>query len=119
MRERSVSLKTINTSEHNFMVIMKYPNDNALGQFTYFIVAICSNSLKVSFCKEKQSQVLHSRFYQRFALNTKKSDICRLNFNADLYYTSINITDETNPRSQSNCIIHVKRHYVMNPICGR
>ena len=31
----------------------------------------------MSFCKEKQSEILHSRFYQRLTLNTKKSDIYR------------------------------------------
>ena len=40
-------------------------------------------------------------------------------FNADLYLSSINIATETTPHSQSNDVSHVKRHYVMNPICGR
>ena len=37
----------------------------------------------------------------------------------NLYLTSINIATETTPHSQANDISHVKRHYVMNPICGR
>ena len=40
-------------------------------------------------------------------------------FNVDLYKSSINIAAETTPYYQSNDISHVKRHYVMNPICGR
>ena len=40
-------------------------------------------------------------------------------FNVDLYKSSINIAGETTPYYQSNDISHVKRHYVMNPICGR
>ena len=37
-----------------------------------------------------------------------------------IYITaSINIGAEITPHSQSNDISHVKRHYVMNPICGR
>ena len=61
------------------------PNDNAQRQFVYFIVAICRNTLKsflVSFCKEKQSETLHSRFYQRPTLITKKPpNICHCDFN--------------------------------------
>ena len=66
---------------HNFMIILK--NDNAQQQFVYFIVTICCNTLKsfkVSFCKEKQSEILDSCFYQRHTLNTKKSDICHCEF---------------------------------------
>ena len=33
-------------SLRNFMVIMKYPNDEVERQFVYFIVAICRNILK-------------------------------------------------------------------------
>ena len=43
---------------------------------SFFFVAICCNTEKaflVSFCKEKQSEILHSRFYKRLTLNTKKS----------------------------------------------
>ena len=40
---------------------------------------------------------------------------CR--FNADLYFSSINITTETAPHSQLNDISLVKRHNVMNSIC--
>ena len=40
-------------------------------------------------------------------------------FNADLYLSSIIIATETTPHSQLNDVSHVKRHYVMNPICGR
>ena len=32
---------------------------------------------------EKQSEILHSRFYHRLTLNSKKSDICRGNFNKE------------------------------------
>ena len=39
---------------------------------------------------------------------------CR--FNADLYFSSINITTETAPHSQLNDISLVKRHNVMNSI---
>ena len=39
-------------------------------------------------------------------------------FNADLYLSSINIATKLPPLSieQHN---HVKKHYVMSPICGR
>ena len=49
----------------------------SLSQFT----AIPKQDFYVSFCKEKQFKILHSHFYQRLTLNTKKSDICCCDFN--------------------------------------
>ena len=52
-------------------------------QFVYFIVAIFRNTLKSflsQFLQKKQPEILHSRFYQRLTLITKKSDICRCDF---------------------------------------
>ena len=57
------------------VVIYEASNDDIQRHFVYFIVAICSNTLKVlyvSFYTEKQSEIVHSYFFQRHPLNTKK-----------------------------------------------
>ena len=36
-----------------------------------------------------------------------------------IYHSRIGIAAETTPRFQSNDISHIKRQYVMNPICER
>ena len=43
-------------------------------------VEIPRKSFYVRFYKEKQSEMLHSCFFQRLTLNTKKSDVCRCDF---------------------------------------
>ena len=47
-------------------------------------------SLFVYFRKEKQSEILHSRFYQRLTLKTKKSDIRRCDFKVSLLHKEKN-----------------------------
>ena len=66
------------------MVIMKHRtimlNDSffiSLWQFLQYLKKAFSGS----FCKEKESEIFHSHFYQKLALNTKKSDICCCDFN--------------------------------------
>lgn len=57
------------------VVIYEASNDDIQRHFVYFIVAICSNTLKVlyvSFYTEKQSEIVHSYFFKRHPLNTKK-----------------------------------------------
>ena len=91
LRESSGSLKAINTSElcisiHNFMVVMKY-RTIMLNDCCLF--AINRNTLKSflsQFCKEKQSEILCSYFYQKLTLNTKKSNICRSDFHC-IYFS--------------------------------
>ena len=59
------------------VVIYEASNDDIQRHFVYFIVAICSNTLKVlyvSFYTEKQSEIVHSYFFQRHPLNTKKKN---------------------------------------------
>ena len=72
------------------MDIMRYRtimfNDSLLILLSQF-VAIPEKAFWASFCKEKQSDILHSRFYQRLTLNTKKSDTCRCNFDHNLVPT--------------------------------
>ena len=70
------------------------PDNNAQGQFVYFIVAICRYSL--SFCKEEQSEILRSYFYQRLTLNTK-SNVCPCGFKRlkqQLYPDTLSVFDK-------------------------
>lgn len=39
--------------------------------------------------------------------------------NADSYLSSINIATETTHHAQPNDIVHVKKHYAVNLICGK
>ena len=51
-------------------------------RFVYFIAKIGRNTLTsfLSFCNEKQSEILYSLFCQKLTLNNKQSDICQCEF---------------------------------------
>ena len=70
-------------SLHNFMVIMKYQTPILNGSLFISLSQFATIPLKafwVSFCKEKISELFHSRFYLRLTLNTKISGICIWDF---------------------------------------
>ena len=69
LRENSVSLKTINTSESFKSLWSHCIISWLLWQFVYFIVV---KSVSV---RKKQSEIWHNHFYQSLTLNTK-NQIC-------------------------------------------
>ena len=75
-------------SLHNFMVIMKYGtimlNDSLFMSSSQFVTIPWKAQL--SFCKIKQSDILHSYFYQRRTPNTKKLHISSWVFNLNYVF---------------------------------